>query len=279
MYSKTGFEVLNREVLTEKEVIFFPLEEWEKWRPTKSGDYFMLLLFKSGSGIHMIDFKDFTLGNRQLHLVQPQQAHEFKFNKDVKGYGLRVHRSIFELFSIGFHFALPMFMKNPVLKMQQVEFEYLQKEFEEIAEEISSKRIFRDFIIARLFVIAFLISRISKAYFRELPQRNENPKVYNFLKLIDLFYLSTRAVSFYAEKLNITTNHLTILCHRYFGSTATKLIDDRILLEAKKLLASGVSVKETAYALNFRDVSYFSRYFKVHTQTTPREFVAQYRID
>jgi AraC-like DNA-binding protein len=99
------------------------------------------------------------------------------------------------------------------------------------------------------------------------------------LKLLDLFFLSTRAVSFYAEKLNITTNHLTILCHQYFGSTATKLINDRILLEAKKMLASGISVKETAYTLNFRDASYFSRYFKVHTKTTPKKFVAQHRID
>lgn len=278
MYSRTGFEVLNREIVTEEEVIFFPLVEWENWTKAKSHDYFMLLLFESGSGTHRIDFKDFELGAKQFHLLQPQHTHEFKFNKDVKGYGLRVHRSIFELFSIGFHFALPMFIKHPVLKMNLLEFEYLQKEFEGIAEEIHSKK-FKDLIIARLFVIAFLVSRISKAYFRELTQVNENPKVYTFLKLIDLFYQSNRAVSFYAEKLNITTSHLTILCQRYFGSTATNLIDARILLEAKKLLASGISVKETAYTLNFRDVSYFSRYFKVRTKITPREFIAECRID
>ncbi len=278
MYSKTGFEVLNREAISEREVIFFPLEEWENWKQKTMHDYYMLLIFESGSGMHRIDFKDFDVGPKQFHLVQPQQTHEFKFNNDVKGYSLLVQRRIFESFSISFHFALPMFIKYPVIHMQRLEFEYLKKEFAEIANEMHSKKM-KDLIIARLFVIAFLIRRISKAYFREQPQVNENPKVYNFLKLIDLFYQSTRAVSFYAEKLNITTNHLTILCQRYFGSTATKLIDDRILLEAKKMLVSGTSVKETAYALNFQDVSYFSRYFKLHTKITPREFVAQHRID
>lgn len=110
-----------------------------------------------------------------------------------------------------------------------------------------------------------------------LPIISGNPRIYDFLKLLDLYFLSKRGVAFYAEKLNITSNYLTTLCKRYFRSTATKVIDGRIILEAKRLLTSGVSVKETANALNFQDTSYFSRFFKHHTKSTPTEFVALYK--
>ncbi|MGE8428170.1 MAG: helix-turn-helix domain-containing protein [Sphingobacterium sp.] len=50
------------------------------------------------------------------------------------------------------------------------------------------------------------------------------------------------------------------------------MIDDRLLQEAKRLLSVGTSIKETAYGLNFSDVAYFSRYFKLRTKKTPKEF-------
>ena len=43
-------------------------------------------------------------------------------------------------------------------------------------------------------------------------------------------------------------------------------------MEAKRLLNTGISIKETAYALNFDDPGHFSKFFKTKTNISPSEF-------
>jgi AraC-like DNA-binding protein len=43
-------------------------------------------------------------------------------------------------------------------------------------------------------------------------------------------------------------------------------------MEAKRLLRTGMSVKESAYALNFDDPGHFSKFFKNKTGESPSDF-------
>lgn len=77
----------------------------------------------------------------------------------------------------------------------------------------------------------------------------------------------------YAGLLFITPNHLNALCKASVGKSAGEMIRDRLLLEAKRMLAnSAMSVSEIAYDLRFEDNAYFSRFFKKYTGHTPEEF-------
>ncbi|MEI6436138.1 MAG: helix-turn-helix domain-containing protein, partial [Bacteroidota bacterium] len=56
-----------------------------------------------------------------------------------------------------------------------------------------------------------------------------------------------------------------------------EIINDRILLEAKRLLVhTNLSIKELGQDLGFDDPAYFVRYFKSHTASTPVEFRETY---
>jgi AraC-like DNA-binding protein len=80
----------------------------------------------------------------------------------------------------------------------------------------------------------------------------------------------------YAAKMNITPNYLNALCRKKSGKSAGELIRQRILLEAKRLLAhSTMSISEIAFQLGFEDNSYFGRYFRRYTRLTPGEFRQQ----
>jgi AraC-like DNA-binding protein len=94
-----------------------------------------------------------------------------------------------------------------------------------------------------------------------------------FLLLVERNFLAIVSVADYAEMLNVTPSHLIETTKRAIGKPAGRVIRERVLLEAKRLLCySDMSASEIAYHLSFEDPSYFSRFFKKYTGITPIEF-------
>ncbi|SDC39071.1 helix-turn-helix domain-containing protein [Niabella drilacis] len=99
---------------------------------------------------------------------------------------------------------------------------------------------------------------------------------HDFQQLLEQYYLTERTPSFYAEQYSLSVDAFSKKIRRQFGKTPSQLIQDRVILEAKKLLhLTQRSVKEIAAQLEFEDVFYFSRYFKKHTGCAPTKFRAQ----
>jgi AraC-like DNA-binding protein len=95
----------------------------------------------------------------------------------------------------------------------------------------------------------------------------------HFMQLVDTHFLTTSSVADYAQMLTVTTNHLVATLTRIMGKPAGRLIRERLILEAKRLLRhSDLSISEVAYHLKFEDPSYFSRFFKKHADVTPAQF-------
>lgn len=94
-----------------------------------------------------------------------------------------------------------------------------------------------------------------------------------FRQLIDQHYLTLHKPNDYAQLLAMSPNNLSKRCSRYFKKTPSQLIQERIVLEAKKQLhLTRQSIKEIAYALKFEDEFYFSRFFKKVTRVSPQTF-------
>lgn len=90
---------------------------------------------------------------------------------------------------------------------------------------------------------------------------------------------SQREVSFYADKLCISTKYLTGICKAVTGDSAKKIIDDFAILEIKVLLQSTeLTVQEIADRLVFPDQSYLGRYFKRHEGMSPKEYQSKYSM-
>ncbi len=95
----------------------------------------------------------------------------------------------------------------------------------------------------------------------------------NFRKLLNQHFFEKRLPKEYAAMLYVTTYYLNSICKDLLGKSAGEVIRDRILLEAKRLLVNGdISISEIAYRLNFKDTSYFTKFFKNYTGKTPKEF-------
>jgi AraC family transcriptional activator of pobA len=93
------------------------------------------------------------------------------------------------------------------------------------------------------------------------------------LKLIEENYQNHHSVNEYAEMLAITPNHLTQVVKDIMGKTSVKLLKEKIVTEAKRLLLhTNLSVTQIADALHFPDQSYFTKYFKQEAGCSPIEF-------
>lgn len=236
-------------------------------------DFFFFLLFEKGSGTHSIDFVDYAVGNHQLHLLFPDQVHSWQLGKNTSGYQLMISRPVFETFSDSLGFSFILYQNHPVIDLPVSVFQKLLHEFRSVEEELSQKPVHWETIHLRARLIAQLVSREAEHKFEELEVYRSKPVLFKYHALVDTHFKEQKSVRFYADRLNITPNYLNILCKRYLQVPATFLIQNRVILEAKRLMqVSAKSVKEIAFELGFSDLAYFSNFFKDKTGLSPRAF-------
>jgi AraC family transcriptional activator of pobA len=95
----------------------------------------------------------------------------------------------------------------------------------------------------------------------------------SFKRLLEQDFTQIKSPAAYAKHLNITTPYLNECVRTATGHPVSFHIQQRIILEAKRLLAhSNQSVKEIASKLGYDDYSYFTRLFVKVTGLTPLKF-------
>lgn len=239
-------------------------------------DFFLFLLFEKGNGTHSIDFVDYKVAGHQMHLLFPDQVHSWRLGKATAGYQLMISRPVFETFADSLRFSFVLYQHHPVIDLPEKVFQKLLYEFRSVEEELNQKPIHWEMIHLRARLIAQLVSREAEQKFKDLEVYRTKPVLFKYHALVDAHFKEQKSVTFYAEQLNITPNYLTILCKRYFHVPATFLIQNRVILEAKRLMqVSEKSVKEIAFELGFSDLAYFSNFFKDKTGLSPRVFRSQ----
>lgn len=86
--------------------------------------------------------------------------------------------------------------------------------------------------------------------------------VARFRALLELHLRRQPPLEFYAGELGVSVDHLSRICRAITGQPALALMHERVLLEARRLLAyTPASVAEVAQQLGFDDPAYFSRFF------------------
>lgn len=86
-------------------------------------------------------------------------------------------------------------------------------------------------------------------------------------------YQKERSVSFYADLLHISPQHLSTTVNKVAGKTVTEIIAKLVITDAEaKLKSTDLSIQEIAYSLNFPDISFFGKYFKRYTGMSPKQY-------
>ena len=103
--------------------------------------------------------------------------------------------------------------------------------------------------------------------------KHVDQRIIQLFVLIDKHFRQHKDAGFYAEQLSLTSKRMNELTRRYLGKTITRMIHDRILLEARRDLVFSVkTVKAIAHELGFDESTYFCRFFRKMTGETPLQF-------
>lgn len=95
---------------------------------------------------------------------------------------------------------------------------------------------------------------------------------------VEAHYAASREVTWYARRLGYSPRTLSRATREAAGRSAKQYIDDRVVLEAKRLLAhTGITVAECARRAGFDDPANFSKFFRARTGLTPGAFAARAR--
>lgn len=241
--------------------------------------FFHLLFFTEGGGKHTIDFLHFDVRPYQVYFMKPGQVHSWDFEGKVEGYVVNFSEGFFRSFLLkqdyldSFTF-LRGYPQSSVLNLEGDTRQKVGSLFETLLALDGVSAEFRDDMARTLLLQIFMTvqdSILAGEYGREF--QLSNALLRNYQKLIEKNFIEFRLPGEYAALLNITPNHLNALCKEQMGRQAGQLIRDRLVLEAKRLLVNiDLTISEIAYKLNFKDNSYFSRFFRKETGISPEAF-------
>ncbi len=147
---------------------------------------------------------------------------------------------------------------------------------ESVAEEHRTPAAYRSAMLSGLVgLIAHWVARRAEGDGIPIAPGPYDTLVAAFLDELEQRYRTKKEVAAYAAALSKTPSHLNRACGKVLGKTASAVIRERIMLEARRELAySGRPVSDIGYSLGYGDPAHFARVFRTATGKTPRSFRA-----
>lgn len=228
--------------------------------------FYEIIWFQKGSGTHYVDFNQYAIAPGTIIFISPGQIHSFDTKHDQEGYVLKICAELFDDF-VSLSCVTVQDKDSAALEMLVAAMQ------EELKKEDSLGHREALHALVKLFVIM-----VRRSYAEINPSAPNPHKVsykafLNFRKLIEENYCRLHTVKDYASLLNVSSKTLTLYVNECSKYSPLELINNRIILEAKRLLRYSVlSVKEIAFRLGFEDPSYFAKFFKRLVKQSPADY-------
>ena len=248
-------------------------------------DALLMVLTLEGTFEVKLDYVPYVVGPNSFVMIMPTHASQFqKISSDFKGRVIIASKGFLEdlrqnAFARPGSFSNYMeARKNPYTSLEPAEATKLDTCIQILREKMREdthffqKELVMNSFIGFLLELGNIMSTKKGGFIRPTPSRKEE-LFEQFLQLLFEHCKEKHVVTFYAEKLFITPQYLSLILKDLTGKSANKWIDDALIAEAKILLKTPqATVQQVADILHFSDQSTFGKFFKKHVGVSPMEF-------
>ncbi|WP_111707220.1 helix-turn-helix domain-containing protein [Lutibacter citreus] len=163
----------------------------------------------------------------------------------------------------------------PILKLLDKNIDTFETLFKVFKNEMESNDKLQlemlQMLLKRLLILCTRIYKDQHKYNTLDTTNSDIVREYNFL--VETHFKTKHTVSEYAEILNKSPKTLSNLFSKLETKTPLQFIQDRIMLETRRLLRyTDSSIKEIAYQVGYEDIQSFSRFFKKNEGISPSEY-------
>jgi AraC-like DNA-binding protein len=244
-------------------------------------DYHEIMFFEKGGGEHIIDFRSQKINGHSAHFVLPGQVHKLNRANESTGYALLFSEDLIfngENTKSNLLFDLPFYNEKFAghVVLGKEDYEEIAFHLEKLVKEESTELpLSKSITSAYTTLILYLLNRVCHS---AEPKGNSetSPKtalLIKFKRLTEQNFSLGHKPGDYASMLNVSTGYLNDIIREAYGKTTGEIIQDRIILESKRLLFyTDLTVNEVAHKLGFNDPAYYTRLFKKHMNATPKEY-------
>ena len=267
---------ISKRLLNAKE--FKPYNIFNPFR----SDFFAVLMVHEGVIDVNVNLQHFRLEKNNLLAFAPNMIkHLVSISDDCKFYAIlykssflvnanirEFHQDAYDLMLSG----IPLFH----LAAQEIKTLHYLIEVMLMRGHMDVASVSNDMVVKHVF-LAFMYEYTSlyRKYIKEQNRKTSRKEdiMLRFIKLVALHFKEERSVDFYARQLFITSKYLSEVTKEVSGRTASSIIAEMVIMEAKSLLSlPSLTIIEVADLLHFSDMSFFGKYFKRYTGVNPSTY-------
>ena len=259
----------------------FSFEGNEFFEHLQRNNFFTLIWITDGAGAVNANFDGYSFEANSLFTFAPYQPYVFTTTKPIKGIAIYFH---FDFFCIHKHqkeLELNGVLYNnvyqpPFVKVDENSAATFKMLCEQIEAEMQHAALAQhELLVSYLKIFLITASRLKieqQPTIAEMVKDSKEPFILQKLKdAIEENFKTKHSASEYADLLYISPKALAKITKTHFNKTLSGLINERIIIEAKReLYLTDKTVKEIAYELGYEDEFYFSRFFKVNADVSPQ---------
>ncbi|BAP44128.1 helix-turn-helix domain-containing protein [Pseudomonas sp. LJDD11] len=249
------------------------LHDWEI-KPHRHSDLVQLLYVQSGRALLKVEEVVREVEGPVLQVVPALSVHTFRFADTIQGHILTLAMPLVEQLEAaldGFRLATPL-CHGPGDDSPE-----LDRLFSAIVSEYHQVRVGRELMLQALInqLLVWLCRRSEQSGAGQAagsPDRGRE-HLQRFMHQLEESFRLHWSIEEHARRLGISAAHLNALCRRLADQSALQIINQRLLLEARRgLVYTTMTINQLSDSLGFSEPAYFTRFFKRAAGVSPRQF-------
>jgi AraC-like DNA-binding protein len=242
-------------------------------------DFYNIFWYQKGRANHFIDFKPITVSKHSLLFVNKNRVQMLDPKGGYDGKFLLFTESFFDKYPgdvkyLRNNILFNDLLENPVLDIKNNP--SIASAFNDIETELSKPNDTVQYellhnLLHNLLLLAEREKR--KEGFKKIKNGEDLDYTILFKNLLEDKFKTIKSVVGYASQMFVSERKLNKSTSNTLGKTPKELIDERVVLEAKRMLVhTNNSIKEIGFELGFDEPTNFIKYFRKREAKTPIEF-------